>query len=89
MFGDGSGGRLGFFSLVAWFLLLSAEECLRSSNGYLSGEERDMSQRPRERPNFIVLINIRRGENQQNARRNVIRQQQYHYHAGSYQQKPV
>lgn len=44
MFGDGSGGRLGFFSLGAWFLLLSAEECLRSSNGCLSGEERDMSQ---------------------------------------------
>lgn len=31
-------------------LLLSAEECLRSSNGYLSGEERDMSQRPLSRP---------------------------------------
>lgn len=43
MFGDGSGGRLGFFSLVALFLLLSAEECLRSSNGYHSERERDMS----------------------------------------------
>ena len=50
MFGDGSGGRLGFFSLVAWFLLLHAEECLRSSNGYLSGKGRDMSQRPLLRP---------------------------------------
>ncbi|CDI15801.1 hypothetical protein SB4536_240049 [Klebsiella pneumoniae subsp. pneumoniae T69] len=48
-----------------------------------------MSQRPLSRPNYIVLINIRRGENQQNARRNVSRQQLYHYHAGSYQQKPV
>lgn len=46
MFGDGSGGRLGFFSLVAWFLLLPAEECLRSTNGYHSEKEREMSQRP-------------------------------------------
>ncbi len=36
-----------------------------------------------------LIITDRRGENQQNARRNVSRQQQYHYHAGSYQQKPV
>ena len=50
MFGDGSGGRLGFFSLVAWFLLLPVEECLRSWNGYLSGKECDMSQRPLSRP---------------------------------------
>lgn len=50
MFGGGSGGRPGFFSLAAWFLLLPAEECLRSSNGYLSGRERDMSQRPPKRP---------------------------------------
>lgn len=52
MFGDGSGGRLGFFSLVVWFLLLPAEECLRSSNGYHSEKERDMSQRPPKRPFF-------------------------------------
>ncbi len=45
MFGGGSGGRLAFFSLAAWFLLLPAEGCLRSSNGYPSGKERDMSQR--------------------------------------------
>lgn len=59
MFGDGSGGRLGFFSLVAWFLLLPAEECLRSSNGYLSGEERDMSQRPRKRPYLSLTAGTR------------------------------
>ena len=59
MFGDGSGGRLGFFSLVAWFLLLPAEECLRSSNGYLSGEERDMSQRPLSRPYLSLTAGAR------------------------------
>jgi hypothetical protein len=42
--------QAGLFSLVAWFLLLSAEECLRSSNGYHSGKECDMSQRPLSRP---------------------------------------
>jgi hypothetical protein len=49
-------GLLFFGGLI---FAIAAEECLRSSNGYLSGKECDMSQRPLSRPYLSLTAGAR------------------------------